>query len=81
MMDERATVMQNNTICIPKKLRQKFNIKPKDKVVVTLKGDFLQIKKYNPVTLSNLAGIGKAAYKSFGGGEAYLKKERKSWKE
>ncbi len=71
--------MQNNTICIPKKLRLKLNIKPKDTLMVVLKGDSLQIKKYQPTTLNDLVGIGKEAYKSYGGGEAYLKKERESW--
>lgn len=79
MLSEKATVMQNNTICIPKKLRQKLNIKPKDTLMVVLKGDSIQIKKYRPTTLNDLVGIGKEAYKSYGGGEAYLKKERESW--
>lgn len=79
MISEKATVMQNNTICIPKKLRKKLNIKPKDTLTVVLKGDTLQIKKYKPVTLNDLVGIGKEAYKSYGGGEVYLKKERESW--
>ena len=79
MIAEKGTVMQNNTICIPKKLRQKLDIKPKDKLMLILKGESIQIKKYQPVTLKDLVGIGKTAYKSYGGGEAYLKKERKSW--
>lgn len=79
MVSAKATVMQNNTICIPKKLRQKLNIKPKDKLMVSLKGESIQIKKYTPVTLNDLVGLGKDAYKFYGGGEAYLKKERESW--
>jgi len=79
MISEKATVMQNNTICIPKKLRQKLNIKPKDKLMMILKGDSMQVKKYSPTILKDLVGIGKEAYKSYGGGEAYLRKERESW--
>ena len=73
--------MLNNTICIPKKVRLALGILPKDKLLVILKGGFMQIKKYDPVTLNDLVGVGKKVYKLYGGGEAYLKNERKSWKE
>jgi AbrB family looped-hinge helix DNA binding protein len=79
MIQEKVTVMHNNTICIPKKVRQKLGIKLKDKLIVVVHGDSFQVKRYQPVGWKDVVGIAKDTFDSYGGGAAYLKKERESW--
>lgn len=76
-LSEVATVMQNHTVCIPKKIRREMGIQPKDVVLFVYDGKQLILRK--PPTLEALAGMGKAAFKKLGGGAAFLKRERASW--
>lgn len=73
-----AKVMQNNTICIPKKIRKKMGVHPTDVVVMVYDGDVVTLKKA-PSSWKNIGGAGKKAYKKLGGGEKYLKAERAAW--
>lgn len=77
MIQEYAKVMRNNTICIPKEIRDCLNVHESDMVIMTIKNHKAIIKK--APTWKDLLGLGKKAYAPYGGGEAYLKKERASW--
>ncbi len=78
LIKNTATVMQNNTICIPKNIREKLNIQPKDIFILTLKNSQVNLVKA-PSSWKDLAGIGKKTYQKLGGGEKFLAKERSAW--
>lgn len=80
MIQATARVMQNNTICIPKKIREKLSIREKDLIIVKLDGNKASFKKA-PSTWMDLAKVAPNIFKKYGGGEKYLKKERESWNE
>lgn len=78
MIQETVKVMQNYTICIPTKVRNKLNIQLKDKMLLTYKNNQIAIKKIDN-SWGSIAGIAKDSYKKLGGGEKFLKEERKKW--
>lgn len=80
MIQETAKVMQNNTICIPKSIREKLCLKEKDSVILTLNGNKVGFRKA-PSSWLELAQKSPKIFKKYGGGEAYLKKERADWYE
>lgn len=71
----QATVGKRFQVVIPLKEREKLNIKPNEKVDVTVDEDRLVIYR---ISTSNIRGIGR---KSADGSDAtdYIKKLRKEW--
>lgn len=57
-----------------------MSLKEKDIVIITFKGKKAEFKKA-PSSWLELAKTGPRVFKKFGGGEAYLKKERADWYE
>lgn len=78
MIQEYATVMENNTICIPKSVRERHDLHKGDKVIFKNRNQDVILKKA-PSSWHDLLGIGKKAYAAYGGGEKYLKHERAGW--
>lgn len=74
-----AKVMQNFTICIAQPIREQLELKQGDQVILTMnkQGEVKLTKGVG--SLEELVGIGKKTFKALGGGEVYLKKERKQW--
>lgn len=67
-------------IVIPKRIREKLEIAPGMKLhIEVIDGEraVLHTKKVNIVKA--LSGLGKEVWKSLGGGESYIKQERKAW--
>ena len=79
-ISDTTTVMQNYTICITLPIRLRANLKPKDKVILSAyqNGEITITKA--PQKLEDWVGHGKEVFKALGGGENFIKKERKSWK-
>lgn len=78
ILQNTAKVMQNYTICLPKKIRKQMAIQPKDIVIITCQDQIITLKKA-PSSWAHLKGLGKKTYQIYGGGPAYLKKERAGW--
>ena len=76
-----AKVMQNFTICIAQPIREQMDLKQGDQVILSMdaKGQVKLTKGY--ANLEDLLGMSKNQFKTLGGGEAFLKKERAQWKE
>lgn len=74
-----SKVMQNFTVCISQPIRERMNLKKGDHVVISMdqNGEVKLTKGIS--SLDELAGIGKESFKTLGGGEAFLKNERKGW--
>ncbi|OGX39547.1 MAG: hypothetical protein A2984_02510 [Omnitrophica WOR_2 bacterium RIFCSPLOWO2_01_FULL_41_12] len=74
-----AKVMQNFTICIAQPIRDHLELKKGDEVILSMdeNGEIKLMKGVS--SLGDLVGIGKKSLKALGGGEAFLKKERKQW--
>lgn len=72
-----AKIMRNNTVCIPKVIRTKMGIEPKDIVMFVYDGTFTTIKKISG--WDSFAGAAKTSFRKIGGGEVFLRKERASW--
>lgn len=67
-------------IVIPKRIREKLEIAPGMKLhIEVIDGEraVLHTKKVNIVKA--LSGLGKEVWQSLGGGESYIKHERKAW--
>ena len=77
MIRERAKVMKNNTICIPKSVREKLSLHESDIVIVRVRNQEAIIRK--APTWHDLLGVGEKTFKALGGGEKFLKKERAAW--
>jgi bifunctional DNA-binding transcriptional regulator/antitoxin component of YhaV-PrlF toxin-antitoxin module len=77
---ENAKVMQNFTICLPKKIRKEMAISVKDTIMLVFKNGELTLKKA-PSSWEDLAKISPKVFKKYGGGEKYLKEEREAWYE
>ena len=74
-----AKVMQNFTICIAQPIRESLNLKQGDQVMLSMNENG-EVKLMKAITsLNELVGIGKKTFKALGGGEAFLKEERKQW--
>lgn len=78
-MTEMAKLTSKYQITIPAKIRKSLHIK---------KGDYLHLEVENGMVIMRpipqsyteyMAGLGKSAWKKLGGGEKYIKRERKSW--
>ena len=74
-----SKVMQNFTVCISQPIRDRMNIKKGDQVIISMdqNGEVKLTKAIS--SLDELAGIGEKSFKLLGGGEAFLKNERKEW--
>lgn len=71
--------MQNFTVCITQPIRERMNLKRGDHVVLSM-DESGEVKLTKAVsTLDELTGIGKKSFEALGGGEAFLKNERKGW--
>lgn len=78
MIQEYAKVMRNNTVCLPKAIREVLNIEVADMVSMKVRGNGIYLKK-TPRSWRELVGIAKKSYAKYGGGEAYLRHERAGW--
>jgi AbrB family looped-hinge helix DNA binding protein len=74
-----AKVMQNFTICVPQPIRENLGVKQGDQVILSIdkSGEVKLMKAIT--TLDELIGIGEKTFKALGGGEAFIKSERKQW--
>lgn len=79
-LKEHSKVMQNFTICLPKKIRKQMDINVKDTVILVFKEGKLTIQKA-PSDWLDLARTSPKVFAKYGGGEKYLKKEREGWYE
>jgi len=70
-------VSSKGQIVIPLEIRKKQGLK--DEVVVIYDERGLRIYPKQKDLAKYSAGLGKELWKSLGGGDAYLKQERKSW--
>lgn len=75
-----ATLSTKYQIVVPKEIREKMNLKAGSTISVYPIDENQAIIRRNPEDIVEATrGIGKEAYKSLGGAEAYLKRERESW--
>jgi bifunctional DNA-binding transcriptional regulator/antitoxin component of YhaV-PrlF toxin-antitoxin module len=75
-----AKVMQNFTICIAQPIREQLDLKQGDHVILSMnkKGEVKITKGVS--SLEDFIGVGEKTFEALGGGEAYLKQERKNWR-
>lgn len=71
--------MQNFTICISQPIRTHLRLKKGDHVIISMdeKGEIKLTKALS--SLDELSGIAASSFKKLGGGEHFLKNERKTW--
>lgn len=74
-----SKVMQNFTICLPKAIREKMQVKKGDSIIVSIneEGEVRMLK--GVTTLSGLFGIGKKTFDSLGGAKKFIESERNNW--
>ncbi len=77
----RVRVGPKYQVVIPKAVRQKVRIRPGDVVDVNQSKGQINIRLDAKTYLDKYAGILAGAYDEFGGSEAYLEAERRSWDE
>lgn len=78
----KTSISANYQTYIPKEVRDVLQIKPSEKLVWLIVGDTIDVRKEKSQEelIDRTLGIGKDLYKKYGGGEKWLKEERrKSW--
>lgn len=75
----RSKVMQNFTVCISRPIRERMKLKKGDQIILSMdqNGEVKLMKAIS--SLDELTGIGKKSFEALGGGEHFLKNERKQW--
>lgn len=71
---QTVRISSKNQIVLPREAREAMHLKGRDELIVIVKGGITVIMPKPESHRKALAGSGKRMY-----GEAYLKKERKSW--
>ncbi|MBN1915755.1 AbrB/MazE/SpoVT family DNA-binding domain-containing protein [Candidatus Dojkabacteria bacterium] len=78
----KTTVSSNYQTYVPKKVREALQVKPSERLIWIVLGDTIDVRKEKSQEelIDKTLGIGKSMYEKHGGGEKWLKKERrKSW--
>jgi AbrB family looped-hinge helix DNA binding protein len=70
-----ATLSSKNQIVIPRGAREPLRLKPKDKLLIVVRGDMMIVMRKPDTHAQALRGAGKSAYPA-----GYLAEERDSWK-
>lgn len=75
----QTTISSKNQITLPKRLLEELGLKAGAKLIIRPK-DHQIILEPRPKSLTQaLKGLGKNAFKKLGGGESYLRKEKRRW--
>lgn len=78
-MTEMAKLTSKYQITIPAKVRKSLHIKKGDYLHLEVEKGMVIMRPIPQSYTEYMAGLGKNVWKKLGGGEKYLKKERKSW--
>lgn len=77
---QQVKISSKNQITIPKTILEKLNIKSGNKIIIEPSYDKIILRVPPKDLIKYYSGIAKKSFEKLGGGEAYLKKERDSWK-
>ncbi|MEK7658062.1 MAG: AbrB/MazE/SpoVT family DNA-binding domain-containing protein [Patescibacteria group bacterium] len=75
----KTTISSKHQITLPKSLLEEVGLKIGNKLIIKVKNNRIILEPQPKSLVQYYKGLGKESWKKLGGGEIYLKRERKSW--
>ncbi len=75
----KTTISSKNQITLPKSLLEEVGLKIGNKLIIKIKDNKIVLEPQPKSLTQYYKGLGRESWKKLGGGESYLKKERKLW--